>query len=171
MRLDLYLYFSGLLSLTACNGNPEVEPADIVLVNGGVYTVDVERSWADAVAVRDGEIVAVGNNESVEAYMGTSTEVINLRGSMALPGLHDTHTHPLEGGYLLRQCDLSEDGSSVDAIVQVLRQCVSESDDEWIVGFGLDLALFEIPATEINEASVRFTIFDGEIVYRQPATE
>ena len=63
---------------------------------------------------------------------------------MALPGLHDTHIHPLEGGYLMRQCDLSEDGSSADAIVQIVRQCVSESDDEWVVGIGLDLALFDI---------------------------
>jgi hypothetical protein len=140
MKLYSHLCFSGLLLLTACNGGTGVEPANIVLVNGGIYTVDAERGWVEAMAIRDGEIVVVGSNESVETYMGASTEVIDLSGSMALPGLHDTH--PLEGGYLLRQCDLSEDGSSVDAIVQILRHCVSESDDEWIVGFGLDLALF-----------------------------
>ena len=49
MRPDFYLYLSGLLLLTACNGDPEVEPADIVLLNGGVYTVDAERNWAEAV--------------------------------------------------------------------------------------------------------------------------
>ena len=143
MKLHSYLFYSGLLLLTSCNGGTGIEPADIVLVNGGVYTVDAERRWVEAVAIRDGEIVVVGSNQSVEAYRGASTEVIDLLGGMALPGLHDTHTHPLEGGYLLRQCDLSEDGSSVDAIVQVLRQCASESDDEWVIGFGLDLALFD----------------------------
>ena len=142
MKLQSCLFFAVLHLLTACNGRPDVEPADIVLVNGGVYTVDAERRWAEAVAVRNGEIVSVGSNDSIATYIGASTEVIDLSGSMALPGLHDTHTHPLEGGYLLRQCDLSEDGSSVEAIIQILRQCALEIDDEWIIGFGLDLALF-----------------------------
>ena len=107
MKRNSYLFFSGLLLLTSCNGGTRIEPADIVLVNGGVYTVNDERGWVEAVAIRDGEIVVVGSNQSVNAYRGASTEVIDLSGSMALPGLHDTHTHPPEGGYLLRQCDLS----------------------------------------------------------------
>ena len=142
MKLCSCLFLSSLLLLSACSPEPGVEPADIVLMNGGVYTVDAERSWAEAVAVRGGEIVSVGNNDLVATFIGDSTEVIDLAGSMALPGLHDTHTHPLEGGYLMRQCDLSEDGSSVEAIVKILRQCALASDDEWITGFGLDLALF-----------------------------
>ncbi len=52
MKLYSYLFFSCLLLLTACNGKAGVEPADIVLVNGGVYTVDAERRWAEAAAVR-----------------------------------------------------------------------------------------------------------------------
>ncbi len=143
MKLYSYLFFSCLLLLTACNGKAGVEPADIVLVNGGVYTVDAERRWAEAAAVRDGRIVLVGSNDSVKTYVGDSTEVIDLSGGMAIPGFHDTHTHPLEGGYLLRQCDLSKDGTSVDAVIQILRRCVSEIADEWVIGFGLDLALFD----------------------------
>ena len=143
MKLYAWLCFSCLLLLTACNRSAGFEPADIVLVNGGVYTVDAERRWVEAAAVRDGRIVFVGSNNSVEAFVGVSTELIDVSGGMALPGFHDTHTHPLEGGYLLRQCDLSEDGSSVDAITQILRQCVSEFDDEWLIGFGLDLSLFD----------------------------
>jgi len=68
MKLQSCLFFSVLLLLTACNGQPGVEPADIVLLNGGVYTVDAERRWAEAVAVRDGEIVFVGSNDSVATY-------------------------------------------------------------------------------------------------------
>jgi len=143
MKLFSCIVISGLLLLAACARQAEVEPADIVLLNGGVYTVDAERRWAEAVVIRDGEIVVVGKNETVEPYIGALTEVINLEGGMALPGLHDTHIHPLEGGYLMRQCDLSEDGSSVDAFVKIVRQCVAEMDDEWVIGFGLDLALFD----------------------------
>lgn len=142
MKNDLCLILFGCLLLSACNTNTALEPADIVLLNGGIYTVDTERRWVEAVAVRDGMIVSAGDNTSISGYVGQETETIDLAGDMALPGLHDTHVHPLEGGYLLRQCDLSEEGTSEDAIVQLLVQCAAEIDDEWIIGFGLDLALF-----------------------------
>ena len=132
------------MSLSACQSHTAPDFADSVLVNGRVYTVDAERRWAEAVAVRNGEIIAVGDNESILEYVGAATETIDLAGDMAMPGFHDTHVHPLEGGYLLRQCDLLDHGTSEDAIIRLLRQCTENSDDEWIVGFGLDLSLFSI---------------------------
>ena len=132
-----------LLALTgACQPERTVDPADIVFVNGGIYTVDRERSWAEAAAVRDGIIVAVGTNEGIEEYKGGATRIIDLKGRMAVPGFHDSHAHPLEGGYLMRYCDLSELGTNIDAIIRIIRDCVAASDDEWIIGFGLDLSLF-----------------------------
>jgi predicted amidohydrolase YtcJ len=142
LRHCYYAPVIALLSLCACSADTETEPADIALIKGGIYTVDSERRWVEAVAIRDGVIIAVGSNDSITALTDSMTEVIDLAGGMALPGFHDTHTHPLEGGYLKRQCDLSEDGTSIDAIVALLRQCESEIEGEWIVGFGLDLALF-----------------------------
>ena len=132
-----------LLTLCGCSEDPTIEPADIALISGGIYTVDAERSWVEAVAIRDGVVLAVGSGDSIASFIDSTTEVIDLTGGMALPGFHDTHTHPLEGGYLMRQCDLSEDGTSVDAIISHLRQCESEIDGEWIIGFGLDLSLFD----------------------------
>ena len=132
-----------LLTLCGCSEDPTIEPADIALISGGIYTVDAERSWVEAVAIRNGVILAVGSGDSIASFIDSTTEVIDLTGGMALPGFHDTHTHPLEGGYLMRQCDLSEDGTSVDAIISHLRQCESEIDGEWIIGFGLDLSLFD----------------------------
>ena len=134
--VTLSMLFSG------CQNEPAVEPADIIMINGGVYTVDAERSWSEAAAIRDGEIIAVGSNELIAQYDGRDTEVIDLTGAMAMPGFHDAHVHPLEGGYLIRYCDLSEIESSQDAVRAKIRQCVLESDDEWVIGFGIDLALF-----------------------------
>ena len=72
-----------------------VQPiADTVLINGGIYTVDEERSWVEAAAVIDGSIVAVGSNVDIEEMIGPATNVIDLTGSMALPGFHDAHVHP-----------------------------------------------------------------------------
>ena len=133
-----------LISLSACSQRDENISADIVLLNGGVYTVDDERRWVQAVAVVDGEIIAVGSNESVAAYVGDATEVIDLAGGMALPGLHDAHTHPLEGGYLLASCNLKEVTESVEAVLEAIRQCVASNDEKWVVALGLDLSLFGI---------------------------
>ena len=64
--------------LGACNQPEPSSGADIVLLNGGIYTVDAERSWAEAAAILDGRIVAVGSNASVEALIGPDSEVIDL---------------------------------------------------------------------------------------------
>ena len=60
--------------------------ADLVFVNGAVYTVDAARRWAQAVAVKDGRIAAVGTEGDVDDLVGSTTEVIDLRGRMLLPG-------------------------------------------------------------------------------------
>jgi predicted amidohydrolase YtcJ len=61
-------------------------PADLAFVNGAVYTVDASSSWARAVAVRDGRIVAVGTDDEIREHVGSGTEVIDLAGKMLLPG-------------------------------------------------------------------------------------
>ena len=132
-----------LISLmAACQAPPGPATADIVFVNGGIYTVGPERDWVEAMAIRGGTIVALGDNATTGRLIGAGTRVIDLTGRMALPGFHDAHSHPLEGGYLFVYCDLSKSGTDVDAIVRILRRCVEESDDEWIIGFGIDLTLF-----------------------------
>jgi hypothetical protein len=67
--------------------------ADLVFKNGSVYTVAENQKWAEAVAVKDGEIVYVGDNEGAEAYIGGNTQVIDLNGKMLLPGFIDNHSH------------------------------------------------------------------------------
>src|SRR5580658_5428616 len=62
------------------------QPADIVFRNGGVYTVDATRRWAEAVAVRDGRIVFVGTNADVASRISSRTRVVDLRDKMLLPG-------------------------------------------------------------------------------------
>jgi predicted amidohydrolase YtcJ len=71
-------------------------PADLVLLNGNVLTVDAKFSRAAAVAIRDGRFVAVGSNEDVRAHVGKGTRVIDARGRTVIPGLIDTHVHALD---------------------------------------------------------------------------
>ena len=71
------------------------QAADLVLKNGYVYTVDPNRSTAQAVAIDDGRIVFVGDNSDAVAFSGPDTVVHDLGGRMLLPGLHDMHIHAL----------------------------------------------------------------------------
>ena len=84
------------------------QPADLVLRGGAVYTVDAARSWAQAVAVRDGRIVAAGSDELAGRLTGPGTQVIDLGGRMVLPGFIDAHVHASAAGLERLRCDLSE---------------------------------------------------------------
>ncbi|HTG49563.1 MAG TPA: amidohydrolase, partial [Gemmatimonadales bacterium] len=77
---------------------PDRAPADLVLRNGAVYTVDAARSWARTVAVREGRIVHVGGDSLPSGLIGLETEVVDLGGGMLLPGFEDGHVHLLLGG-------------------------------------------------------------------------
>ena len=85
-----------LLMLAGCGDVPPAEPsADLVLLDGYVYTADPERTVAEALAIREGRIVAVGTSEFVRTLVGDATRVVDLAGRFVLPGLHDVHIHPL----------------------------------------------------------------------------
>jgi hypothetical protein len=83
------------LSAAAAAAEP---PADLVLLGGAVYTIDAARSWARAVAVRDGRIVYVGDDAGARALAGPVTAAVDLRGQMLVPGFVDAHVHPISGG-------------------------------------------------------------------------
>ena len=72
-----------------------------LLVNGKVFTANPLHPYAEAVALRDNKIVAVGNRGDVAATVSPSAEVIDLGGKMLLPGLIDSHVHAVDGGLAL----------------------------------------------------------------------
>jgi predicted amidohydrolase YtcJ len=73
-----------LLAAAAANG-PANPPADLLLTGAAVYTMDPARSWAEAVAVREGRIVFVGTAKDAQAWRGPRTRVVELPGRMILP--------------------------------------------------------------------------------------
>ena len=96
MRAELALTFAAALLLGASPAKP---PADAVYRGGKIYTVDAQRSWAQAVAIREGRFVAVGSDEEIAPWVGPKTRVVELQGRMVLPGIHDLHEHLVEGGF------------------------------------------------------------------------
>jgi predicted amidohydrolase YtcJ len=124
--------------------------ADLLLVNGQVLTMNVHDSVSQAVAVRDGKIVAVGTNAEVELLAGVSTQVIDLDGRTALPGLTDCHVHlasdssrSVESVECRDLYDPSID--SVEALVMRMGQwAASTPPGQWIVARGSPLADFRL---------------------------
>lgn len=136
MRSRLFpLFLAPIMGLTAPSPRA-AEPAD-VLVIGDIYTVDGPRSWARALAVKDGKIVYVGAENGAAAYRGESTEVITLEpGQMAMPGIQDSHVHLLEGGLDQLKCNLLN-LKTPERVLEVLADYAKEHPDHaWIIGTG-----------------------------------
>ena len=111
-----------------------VQPADLILTNGYVYTVDGDRSVAEAVAVRDGTIVQVGSSAQAKELQGANTQVIDLEGRMLMPGLHDSHLH-LFGIVKPDICTLESEPFSLDDMVPVIKACIERyqiAPGEWL---------------------------------------
>jgi predicted amidohydrolase YtcJ len=121
--------------LAACDRSSDLAPADLVLTNGYVYTVDEARSVAQAVAVSGNSIVFVGSNDGANAFVGEQTEVRDLQGAMLMPGLHDMHIHAL-GIVEPDMCDLDSTALSLEQLVPVLRGCLEKyapAEGEWLI--------------------------------------
>ena len=101
-----------------------VEPADIIVVHGHVYTENPKQPWAQAVAIYRGKIVAVGDDPEIERRRGMGTKVINAGGKLVLPGFVDCHIHFMEGALGLTQVDLNG-AESVPEIQNRRSRCFS----------------------------------------------
>ena len=101
MKSKLSVGAAVVLSTVLIAGQQAGGPADLILVNGRVYTVDAARPWAEAVAIRGSRIVALGTNADARLYTGAGTRTIDLKGAFVSPGFNDAHVHVDSTGSLL----------------------------------------------------------------------
>ena len=81
--------------------------ADVVLRNGKIYTADPARSIRQSIAFTGNSIVAVGDDDKIVPLIGPATKVVDLGGKLVLPGLIDTHVHPIDGAVNGAKCSLA----------------------------------------------------------------
>ena len=124
----------GLL-LVSCNSK-KAEPADLVFTNGIVYTVDEANPTSEAVAVKNGLILAVGTTVEISEYIGDQTEVIDLQGKTMAPGLIESHAHLMGIGYNKLELDLMY-VKTYDELVEKVAEAVAKAKPgDWITGRG-----------------------------------
>jgi predicted amidohydrolase YtcJ len=111
-------------------------PADLVLTDGRIATMDAARSWASALAVRQGRIVAVGPDAAVMEHVGPATRVIDLRGRTVTPGFQDAHVHPVHGGLARMRCELHDTRGRDAYLAAVAEYARSHPNESWIRGGG-----------------------------------
>jgi predicted amidohydrolase YtcJ len=113
-------------------------PADLILVNTKIYTVDDSHPFVDAMAVRGGRVAFVGSTREALLLRGPSTQVMDLAGRIVIPGMVDAHAHLFGLGTFLRDIDLT-DTRSFDAIVaRVAGRAKDLPAGRWVIGRGWD---------------------------------
>ncbi len=143
-RLTVTLSALCLASTTACDSGGLT--ADLALLNGIVITIDTENRIAEAVAVRDGKVVAVGSDRDIERLVGPETRVMDLAGKTVTPGLIDAHAHfASSGADRLYGIDLSYPNvhSVRDVVTKVKEQVELLEPGDWVEGRGWDEGKFE----------------------------
>ena len=115
------------------------DAADLVLLHGKILTVDAHDSIAEAVAIRGNKIVAAGSDSEISRHAGKGTQVIDLHGRTATPGLIDSHVHFADGGVGdLYEVNLSGAARIADVLGKVRERAATLKPGEWVLGSGWD---------------------------------
>ncbi|MFP6640566.1 MAG: amidohydrolase [Myxococcota bacterium] len=147
LRLRTFLCLPLALAGLSCgprSAEPPNPAADLVLRGGPIYTMDAARSWARAVAIRDGKIVYVGTEEDVQEWTDEQTKVVDLEERMVLPSFQDAHIHPiLSGVQAAAFLDLTELENREDYLAAIESYAKENPERAWIQGGGWSMDQFE----------------------------
>lgn len=115
---------------------PKLPPADLVLLDATIATLDPLQPQARALAVRGGKIVVLGTDAAIRRYVGEQTKVLDLHGAFVAPGFIEDHGHLMDTGESLMQVDVGKP-ANWDEVVAVVQAAVAKAKPgEWIVGQG-----------------------------------
>jgi predicted amidohydrolase YtcJ len=119
-----------------------MEPADIIVIHGRVYTENPAQPWAQAVAIHKSKIVAVGDDPAIERLRGMGTKVINAAGKLVLPGFADCHIHFMEGSAKLRWVSLEGAKNLAEIRYKLAAYALQNPGEGWILGHGWNYGMF-----------------------------
>ncbi|MGB5489829.1 MAG: amidohydrolase family protein [Woeseiaceae bacterium] len=125
--------------------------ADTVYHTGKIYTVNPEKPWAQAVAIRNGRIAFVGTDDGVRSHIGPDTVVYDLRHRLMLPAFQDAHIHPIGSGIEASSCNLNGLDDVALYRSRISEYATANPDVPWILGGGWSMAEFGPGASPSRE--------------------
>ena len=140
MKIACKLVLAFLLALPFAAG--AAQPADLILTNARIYTVEKDKPWAEALAVRGDRIVAIGTAKQMEAYRGPHTRILNAKQHLVLPGFTDSHIHFMDGSLSLMRVNV-EDTKDLAGIQKMVKEFAdAHPNAPWVLGRGWSYAEF-----------------------------
>jgi predicted amidohydrolase YtcJ len=128
--------FYSVIILFLCMGCVSSDYADLLLLNGNIYTMDNRNTVIQAVGVRNGIISFVGQNDQALRLKGENTTIVDLEGKLMTPGLIEGHGHFMGMGYNLLNLDLTKAVNYSEVVNMVQQQVHSLKPGEWVIGRG-----------------------------------
>lgn len=148
-------FAAGIIAALPCAGAQTAAPADLIVVNARVYTVDDSRPVVSAFAVRDGRFLFAGSDIEVRSLAGRGTRVVDAGQRVIIPGMVDAHAHLLGLGTSLRNVSLAGSTSYDEVISRVVERARGVKPGEWILGRGWDQNLWPDKRFPTHEALSR----------------
>lgn len=150
-----------LLALTVISAAGQNSAADLILTNANVRTMDKANPRAEAVAVADGRITAVGTTKAIQALAGKATKIIDVQGKLVLPGFNDAHVHFMSIGNLFSSIDLSDAKTEAEVMTRIAGFAHYLPKGRWILGGKLD------PSVAIGRSAIDAVSPDNPVfIYR-----
>ena len=143
--MKILLASLSIVLLSLLSATTALQPADLVLKNGNVYTVNDKQARAEAVAVKGDRIIFVGSNADAEKYVGQATRVVDLHGNTVVPGLTDAHHHLSGVGFREMTLNLEGITSLEDFLAKVKARVDQAKPGEWVTGRGWIETFWEPP--------------------------
>ena len=144
-----------ILTQWSCTMNKR-ETADMVLLNGIIFTSRDDVPVVQAVAIKDGKILEAGSNAQVQSHISSHTTQIDLGRKFACPGFNDAHLHFTGGGLYAKRLDLLGSGSPEEVAQKVIEKAGKLQKGAWILGRGWDHTEFpgkKWPAKNVLDAA------------------
>ncbi len=142
-KIVLSFFVSSLLILGAKDIYAQQNQADKIFLGGTIITVDDNNPQAQAIAVHNGKIQAIGGETEVSKFKGSQTEVIDLKGNTLLPGFIDIHTHPILSAMMEETIDISgfNHKNQAEVMASLKKGIEEKGSGKWVLAYGWDPAI------------------------------
>jgi predicted amidohydrolase YtcJ len=156
IRKQVWVVAAGLV-LGACGSRSDQQaaggatPADLVILDSAITTMNPAQPRATALAVTGGKIVYVGDNAQAQKMVGQQTRVLRLNGATVWPGLIDSHIHLMEGSLTLDECSFGDKELKLADVAPIIRECAERKPgDGWLTLQNLNAAGFHAVRQDLD---------------------